>query len=280
LVQVALPELPCLLYDMFKLPAAALQGLLLLLQSPLVTKVMHHAKFDLSFLSNFLLTLQQQQQQQQQGACRFAAAESASSCAGPGSSTTSATNSSGESSDSSSSTDSSSTDSSRSTDTSSSSRDTTTNSRSSSDNNNTNSDTTSSSSSSSHDTTTSSSSSSSSSSSRANAKVVAGVLGGVSPPVFDSLLASRLLEAAEIQRGFSLAQVVERTLGLFLDKRMQSSNWDSQQLHEEQLLYAARDAAVLLPLHDRLSRRLKQHQLLRVADLEHRTLPAGKHLKP
>lgn len=65
-------------------------------------------------------------------------------------------------------------------------------------------------------------------------------LGGMSPPFFDTLMASRLLEAGEIRSGFKLAQVVERQLGFLLDKQMQTSDWEAPALAEEQLLYAAR----------------------------------------
>ncbi|XP_026194177.1 uncharacterized protein LOC34619093 [Cyclospora cayetanensis] len=203
LVQVALPELPCLVYDVAKLPPASLEGLLLLLQTPLITKVMHHAKFDLSFLSQFLLKLRQQQHQQQEEETQHQQGESGTS--------------------------------------------------------------------------------GSASFARRSAEYTLAAseeLGGLSPPFFDTLLASRLLEAGQIHSGFSLAQVTERALGVFLDKQMQVSDWKLPELSDEQLLYAARDAAVLLPLHDRLSRRLQQHQLLRVADLEHRTLPAVRKVLP
>ncbi|KAL8426480.1 hypothetical protein Efla_001782 [Eimeria flavescens] len=250
LVQVALPELPCLVYDVAKLPPSSLSGLLLLLKSPLITKVMHHAKFDIGFLSHFLLQQQQhhqqdQQQQEQQREAGLAANAVAAGGRTPSSSSSSSNTSDGWSSSSSGSMDSSIRDSS-----SSSSMDSTI-----------------------RDSSSSSSSDFKSRSAEYNERV-SQALGGLSPPFFDTLLASRLLEAGQIHFGFSLAQVAERTLGVFLDKQMQASDWSAAELAEEQLLYAARDAAVLLPLHDRLSRRLRQHQLLRVADLEHRTLPA------
>ncbi|OEH77393.1 DNA polymerase [Cyclospora cayetanensis] len=173
LVQVALPELPCLVYDVAKLPPASLEGLLLLLQTPLITKIAMGAT-----------AVQQQGESGTSGSASFARRSAEYTLA------------------------------------------------------------------------------------------ASEELGGLSPPFFDTLLASRLLEAGQIHSGFSLAQVTERALGVFLDKQMQVSDWKLPELSDEQLLYAARDAAVLLPLHDRLSRRLQQHQLLRVADLEHRTLPA------
>src|SRR5262249_50200280 len=69
-----------------------------------------------------------------------------------------------------------------------------------------------------------------------------------------TMLLARLLSASATQRprGYhSLEEVAKRELGTQLDKQQQKSNWAGA-LSAAQLDYAARDAAILLPLHDRL----------------------------
>ena len=58
----------------------------------------------------------------------------------------------------------------------------------------------------------------------------------------------------------SLAAVAHRWLGQVLDKTLQVSDW-SGPLTDEQLAYAARDAAILLPLHDALDAALAEDGL-------------------
>src|SRR5262249_26415393 len=70
-----------------------------------------------------------------------------------------------------------------------------------------------------------------------------------------------------------LGAVVQRSLGLQLPKELQLSRWDGP-LTTSQLEYAVRDAAVLLPLADRLTRALRANSLERVADLENACVPA------
>jgi DNA polymerase-1 len=88
-------------------------------------------------------------------------------------------------------------------------------------------------------------------------------LGGV----FDTMLASQLVSAGETEDRHSLAVVVERYLNETVDKTQQLSDW-SGELSESQLEYAARDAAVMLPLRDALISRLKSSELIRVAQIE------------
>ncbi len=88
-------------------------------------------------------------------------------------------------------------------------------------------------------------------------------LGGL----FDTLLASQLVSAGEAEDRHSLQVVVERYLNEPLDKAAQLSDW-SGPLSEAQLEYAARDAAVMLPLRDALIARLKADALVQVAQLE------------
>lgn len=85
--------------------------------------------------------------------------------------------------------------------------------------------------------------------------------------VFDTYLASQLISAGDDSDRHGLEPVVRRFLGVELDKTAQTSDW-SQGLSEQQLEYAARDAAVLLPLRERMLARLDEMGLMRVAQLE------------
>ena len=88
-------------------------------------------------------------------------------------------------------------------------------------------------------------------------------LGGL----FDTLLASQLVGAGDIEERHGLETVAERYLNEIVDKSERLSNWNLE-LTEAQLEYAARDAAVLLPLREKLIERLKSESLVRVAQLE------------
>ena len=88
-------------------------------------------------------------------------------------------------------------------------------------------------------------------------------LGGL----FDTLLASQLVGAGDIEERHGLESVANRYLNEAVDKTERLSNWDFE-LSESQLEYAARDAAVLLPLRERLIERLKAESLVKVAQLE------------
>lgn len=88
-------------------------------------------------------------------------------------------------------------------------------------------------------------------------------LGGL----FDTLLASQLVSAGDIEERHGLETVAERYLNELVDKSERLSNWNLE-LTEAQLEYAARDAAVLLPLREKLIERLKSESLVRAAQLE------------
>ena len=68
--------------------------------------------------------------------------------------------------------------------------------------------------------------------------------------------------------------LARRHLGIEMDKSFQISDWGSGTLSSEQIEYAAKDAEVLLPLHNILTDLLKKNRLEHVADLEFRALPA------
>ena len=90
--------------------------------------------------------------------------------------------------------------------------------------------------------------------------------------IFDTMIAAQLLQAG-LQRAASLHAIVKTYLGKELPKEEQKSDW-SGELSQSQLMYAANDAAVLLPLRDVLKKRLKQAKLVEVAKLEFDCIPA------
>jgi len=85
--------------------------------------------------------------------------------------------------------------------------------------------------------------------------------------LFDTLLASQLVSAGDIEERHGLAAITERYLNETVDKSERLSNWEFE-LSEAQLEYAARDAAVLLPLRDKLIERIKALDLVQCAQLE------------
>jgi len=85
--------------------------------------------------------------------------------------------------------------------------------------------------------------------------------------LFDTLLASQLVSAGDSEDRHSLQLVAERYLGEAVDKSQQLSDW-SGTLSEAQLEYAARDAALMLPLRRVLVERLRSDGLGRCAQLE------------
>jgi DNA polymerase-1 len=99
-------------------------------------------------------------------------------------------------------------------------------------------------------------------------------LGFVPGEVSCTMLLSILLHGPRKPRGFhKLSRVAERELGQALPKELQTSDW-SGALSAEQLEYAARDAAVLLPLYARLVEKVRAAGMARAAQIEMRCLPA------
>ncbi|HJQ23162.1 MAG TPA: DNA polymerase [Blastocatellia bacterium] len=85
--------------------------------------------------------------------------------------------------------------------------------------------------------------------------------------VFDTLLASQLIAAGRSEDRHSLAAVVERNLGQTVDKSMQVSDW-SGKLSPLQYEYAAKDAALMLPLREAVTAKLEHLGLADAARLE------------
>jgi DNA polymerase I len=88
-------------------------------------------------------------------------------------------------------------------------------------------------------------------------------LGGI----FDTLLASQMVSAGDIEERHGLDVVAGRYLNESVDKTERLSNWEFE-LSEAQLEYAARDAAILLPLREKLIERIKNLELVHCAQLE------------
>lgn len=86
--------------------------------------------------------------------------------------------------------------------------------------------------------------------------------------IFDTLLASQLIAAGDQDRRHNLAAVSEFFLGIEMDKTEQVSDWSAEELSPSQIEYAAKDAATMVPLREKIVERLKQDDLIRVAKLE------------
>ncbi|MDI1240791.1 MAG: ribonuclease D, partial [bacterium] len=86
--------------------------------------------------------------------------------------------------------------------------------------------------------------------------------------VFDTFLASVLIAAGDSDRRHSLADVAKFFTDIELDKSEQVSDWRASELSQSQLTYAARDAQVMLSLHEQMADRLAADGLTRVAELE------------
>jgi DNA polymerase-1 len=101
-----------------------------------------------------------------------------------------------------------------------------------------------------------------------DAKWIRHELGSEIGSPFDTYLASQLIAAGESERRHSLADVTQYFTGTVLDKTEQLSDWSAAELSASQVDYAARDAAIMLPLFEQLADRLKRDELEQVADLE------------
>src|SRR5437762_2344603 len=85
--------------------------------------------------------------------------------------------------------------------------------------------------------------------------------------LFDTLLASQLVSAGDIEERHGLNAIAARYLNEEVDKSERLSNWEFE-LSEAQLQYAARDAEVLIPLREKLIDRIKSLGLIQCAQLE------------
>ena len=100
-----------------------------------------------------------------------------------------------------------------------------------------------------------------------DAKWVRHHLGSEIRGIFDTFLASQLIAAGDSERRHSLADVAQFFTGTELDKSEQISDW-SGELSQSQIEYAARDAAIMVPLREQIEERLRNDDLMPVANLE------------
>ena len=87
------------------------------------------------------------------------------------------------------------------------------------------------------------------------------------------MLAAQLLDGGEYGASYALEAVAERYLDEAVDKSEQRADW-SGELSRAQLEYAARDAAILLPLRERLAERLEDEGLGYISGVEFRAVAA------
>jgi DNA polymerase-1 len=86
--------------------------------------------------------------------------------------------------------------------------------------------------------------------------------------VYDTFLASQLIAAGDQDRRHSLADVAQFFTGTELDKSQQVSDWSANELSHSQVEYAARDAAIMVPLREQVADRIQTDHLTDVAELE------------
>lgn len=86
--------------------------------------------------------------------------------------------------------------------------------------------------------------------------------------IFDTLLASQIIAAGDQDRRHNLAEVANFFLGIEVDKSEQVSDWSAPELSDSQVQYAAKDAAIMVGLREKIVERLKQDELVKVAKLE------------
>jgi len=86
--------------------------------------------------------------------------------------------------------------------------------------------------------------------------------------VYDTYLASILISAGEGERRHGLADVVQFFLGRTLDKTEQVSDWGADELSHLQIEYAARDAAIMPEVRQKLDERIVSDGLATALKLE------------
>jgi len=86
--------------------------------------------------------------------------------------------------------------------------------------------------------------------------------------IYDTYLASILIAAGEGERRHGLADVVQVFLQRTLDKTEQVSDWSANELTQSQVEYAARDAAIMPEVYEKLNERIEQDALGDVLALE------------
>ncbi len=86
--------------------------------------------------------------------------------------------------------------------------------------------------------------------------------------IYDTYLASLLISAGEGERRHGLADVVQFFLGRTLDKSEQVSDWAANELSHSQVEYAAKDAAIMPEVREKMHERIVADGLEQVLKLE------------
>lgn len=86
--------------------------------------------------------------------------------------------------------------------------------------------------------------------------------------IYDTYLASVLISAGEGERRHGLADLVQFFLGRTLDKTEQVSDWAAAELSQSQIEYAAKDAAIMPEVREKVHERIVADGLERVLQLE------------
>ena len=89
----------------------------------------------------------------------------------------------------------------------------------------------------------------------------------ISGPIFDTMLAAQIVRDTRGPFSVSLKNLAAFYLDTNLPKDEQKSDWGTK-LTKEQIEYAARDAAILLPLRERLIKEIRKGNLIQVCKLE------------
>jgi DNA polymerase I-like protein with 3'-5' exonuclease and polymerase domains len=86
--------------------------------------------------------------------------------------------------------------------------------------------------------------------------------------IYDTYLASQLIAAGESHRRPGRADVSHFFLGTALEKTEQVRDWSAAELSPSQIEYAARDAAIMVSLREKLHERIANDNLNEVAQIE------------
>lgn len=86
--------------------------------------------------------------------------------------------------------------------------------------------------------------------------------------IYDTYLASVLISAGEGERRHGLADLSQFFLGRTLDKAEQVSDWSAAELSQSQIEYAAKDAAIMLEIREKVHERIVADGLERVLEIE------------
>lgn len=101
-----------------------------------------------------------------------------------------------------------------------------------------------------------------------DAKWVSHHLGVELGGTFDTMLASQIIAAGDQDRRHNLAEVSRYFLDIEVDKSEQVSDWAADELSHSQIEYAAKDAATMIPLREKIVEKLQADGLIQVAKLE------------